>query len=282
MSKRTKVTLAIAVTITILIAVITIISVKNQSSWLLWTLSAIGLMLVSARIYRQISPTRRIVLKPILVKVLLATVIIAALIPIGFWLKNAIANRLAQDPPEKKGVYPYNQYEYDYTSPPFQRIPGQVKKISNFESIVMMNGSEKEVDTKLTLAPGEEFQIEQIWFDEIKKNRITYNKKGDAAPIWGGNDFTGPWPVKYRVGRSGNGILAIVRNTENDQEKIFCFRSGQSGLKEYNLFKQPAKLILYYNTIIEFRDFDGRLVDTRSQCGWDGSTITLHIWLLNY
>ena len=278
MSRRRKITLIIAISFVSLLIILTLISIGSQSSIALWLILAIGLALIGARIYSALPITARNIVKTKLPVILAIAAVIIALCFLIPWLKNKINERLAKEPARHRS--PIN-YPYDYTvGEPFQRVAGKIEKVNDWESEVTMNGSESEVDTGLTLEPGDKFAIEQIMFDDPKKNRLSYNRKGDAAPIWGGNDLSGPWPVKYKMGHTGNGVLAIVRTGDQD-EKVFWFKPGRTHLEGCNPFARRARVILYYNCIIEFREADGHLVDGRSQNGWDGSTVTVHVWIVN-
>lgn len=161
---------------------------------------------------------------------------------------------------------------------PFARVPDSINVINENEPLVTINGSEEEgTDTGLILQAGQSFTVEQIAICcNPKNNRITYNFYGDAAPIWGGNDYSNGWPVKYYVPNAGNSVLVILR-TEDGQEKVFNFKIGRTSMANKNNFTVPAKLFLYYNCVLEFQDAKGNICRGHTECGWDGSTATFKI-----
>lgn len=167
---------------------------------------------------------------------------------------------------------------------PCRRIETKVTKINDIESTIRMNGGEKKgVDIKLTLRSGEKFRLEQFFFSERGyselNHHISFTKWGDYCPIWGGNDFSAGWPVKYKIGRTGNGVVAVVKENATGKEKIFSFAEGETTLTGRNPFPTNAKIILYYNCILSWEE-NGQSYDGHSRCGWDGSTATLKVTVI--
>lgn len=235
----------------------------------------IGLLLIIAWGWKQLPLSVKKFLKdiwaqPFLRRLLKWLVLIIAILAVINWLSNR--------PKTSSTIKTTNLCSAQGTSLPFNRVNGSVKKINDCEAVVTMNGSECSIDTSLVVKPGESFEVHQILFDNPKQNRITYNFYGDATPIWGGNNYNNGWPVKYYVPGAGNGVLIIVRPMCHAcGEEVFNFTIGKTELVGKNPFNAPAKIFLYYNSVLKFWDKNGNLCDGHAECGWDGSTATFRI-----
>ena len=150
---------------------------------------------------------------------------------------------------------------------PFQREEGSVKVDGN-RSLIVLNGSEaKPVNAGLTLKPGQAFSVRQTTFADPKKNRVTYNNVGEAAPIWGHESKNSL--VFVYDDQPPNSVLVIL---DANQTKTFAFRSGETSLEGTNDFTSNSKIYVHYNSVAKWNGKPGRY-----QCGWDGSTVTLEV-----
>lgn len=215
-------------------------------------------------------------LKPHLSKIIIALIIIIII----WWAISSIGNYI-NSYNDKQFISSGEEEITNDGALPYARVKGSVTKLNNATTSVVMNGSEENgIDTGVNLIPGQEFSVEHIEFiEDYKKNRIVYNKKGAANPIWGGgNIFSDDPKAKYKVPGTGNGILVFLKPEDGKKNAIFYFKTGRTKIRGINPFEVNAKIILYYNCkIYQINKNTGQEYNGHSQCGWDGSTATLII-----
>ena len=213
-------------------------------------------------------------IKPHLSKIIVALIIIIVIL----WGYNAMRNYFSSN--NKQFISSGEEEIKDDGALPYALTKGSVIKINDAVTRVIMNGSEENgVDTGVNLSPGQEFSVEQMFFDDYKQNRIVHNKKGDANPIWGGGYiFSSDPKAKYKIPGTGNGVLVFLRPENGQKDAIFYFKIGKTKIRGISPFKVSAKIILYYNCrIYQIDKNTGQEYNGHSQCGWDGSTTTLII-----